>query len=155
LITTFTNIIIKRSGAVVLDFGQEFTNVQGLQNFLGTLDAKSRYLAQMHVLNKAREKRNRKAEAKKTILNAWGNEAAAFIGSTDSCTMLSVICKGCQQQNYRATMLQVSEEIVKRMTGKASGVSSKCFSMTRDFEFAHKCKIPLMTSLSMVTCSTV
>ena len=36
-------------------------------------------------------------------------------------------------------MLQVSEEIVKRMTGKASGVSSKCFSMTRDFEFAHEC----------------
>ena len=127
---------MKRSGAVVIDFGQEFTNVQGLQNFLGTLDAKSRYVAQMHVLdtlivyrdrldefiesfyeyvrvdasylavtdvqnftfqtmkfatiaNKAREKRNRKAEAKKTILNAWGNEAAAFIGSIDSCTMLA------------------------------------------------------------------
>ena len=42
---------MKRSGAVVIDFGQEFTNVQGLQNFLGTLDAKSRYVAQMHVLD--------------------------------------------------------------------------------------------------------
>ena len=74
------------------------------------------------------------SETKKTILTVWGEEAAVFINSVKSYSLLAEIRKGRDIIEYRATILKINEKIVKRFISKSSGVSNKPIPMTRDFK---------------------
>ena len=52
--------------------------------------------------------------------------------------MLSEIRKGRDIAGYRATMLKVNEEVVKRLTSKLRGVLNKFIPMARDFKNAYQ-----------------